>query len=1042
MTAAPEDADLGLNLVFSTPSVPAGGGGTGANNGRRKRNITKYDRRRERGRLAKEAREDEKSVQRRSGQQQQHRRIGGSTGGGNGESARGLSSSLAGIAAALSGGSRSGETKQSALGAPNPKPASSTESVSSKTDVTSGKNADAEERSYIDDVTKNHHSDRASSTRSPESASPPLGKDATDDPEEVVRPTDGASAPKAIHASSTALSKETVPPASLLLSEEVTASSRRHRAHTLQSEEQRAKYLSEFHARPRDMDRDERASSDIKASRASDHIFGEHGANADNDVVKEGTMDIADGEMAENAKDDTTNEGVDTAESAATSCPFRKLGLHPNLVSALTSPSGSFRLSQPTIVQSRSVLALLPKNSNKKRNKKKDKQNKKLEQNLFIQSETGSGKTLAYLLPIMQHLAVDGSLHTLKRVDRRLGGTRCVLLCPTRELATQTYVMTNNLCNGSFPWIVPGCFSGGEKRKSEKARLRKGISILIATPGRLLDHLTKTESLLSSLRNRLEWLVLDEADRLLDAGLGGQVEQIVQRLRSNQPGAGPARDGVTWRSVLVSATVAPELEGLARTVLGGDGDWAWARGHASKGSGGKLAQEQQGAGSTTSEPQQADRDDNELDNAAPRQLAQLYMIVSAKLRLSSLIAFLAARASKGERTVVFLSTCDSVDYHHALFASMESILGDDADDDGKDESDTGGDGIFGKRCPIFKLHGDIPHNKRQATLKAFSGNQRSAILLATDVAARGLNFPSLDWIVQYDPPCETKDYVHRAGRSARAGQAGHALLFLLPSERQYVEVLQLRGLKEISALSLSSTLTAAAQLCRGVAQEGEAKASGNTFSDGRGEAFTTAIQNRLEQRVLRDDVDYKASIEKKSKGDPKQKRRKRRKDAIVGPLLEGARRAFSAFVRAYPAKERAVRHIFNARALHLGHMARSLALKETPKMVSKGNNSNTDDLDEGSKPSTRDKGRSGKGEKRKSRLAFGNDPTTETDEDAEYKRDMSLLGDAIGGGAGGSNSGGAFPVKKKKLSPTGGGGKNVQKRMMEAAMLMQAQEFM
>lgn len=618
----------------------------------------------------------------------------------------------------------------------------------------------------------------------------------------------------------------------------------------------------------------------------------------------------------------------------------------------------------------------------------------------------------------------------LKKVDRQLGGTRTIILTPTRELATQTYTIANNLCSKSFPWIVPGCFSGGEKRKSEKARLRKGITILIATPGRLLDHVCKTESLLSALKGKLEWLVLDEADRLLDAGLGGQVEQIVQHLRSNQPGAGPKRDGVTWRSVLVSATVTREMEGLAKTVLGGDG-WVWARGHSKRSASKNESPLEEIEGDTQNNA------NHELDNSAPRQLAQLYMVVSAKLRLSALIAFLAARASNGERTVVFLSTCDSVDYHHALFSAMSSVMAnDDNKDDDRESSDN--TGIFGKHCPVYKLHGDVPHAQRLSTLKQFTGEGNkssqhlSAVLLATDVAARGLNFGSLDWIVQYDPPCETKDYVHRAGRSARAGQSGHALLFLLPSERQYVEVLQLRGMKDISALSLSATLTAAASLCPGVTQEGESKASCNTFSDGRGEAFTMAIQNRLEECVVQDDTDYRALMAKKAK-DAKQ-RRKSMKEA-VGPLLEGARRAFSAFVRAYPAKEKAVRHIFNARALHLGHIARSLALKDPPKMVSKNSNVGNIVIEEKNKS----------GEKRKSRLAFGapkrgeddrgveEDGVIDNSEQKQYARSLEAVKKSFKAPSAGSGGGGGT-----------GGGKDAQKRMMEAARRLQSidMEFM
>ena len=792
-------------------------------------------------------------------------------------------------------------------------------------------------------------------------------------------------------------------------------------------EEERARYLSEFHSRPRDLDRDEGAARDIKASTASDHIFGD-------DIA------VGDGGEEEEEEEATGEANVpETRSEEKATCPFQKLGLHPRLVATLTSQDGKFRLRQPTIIQSRSIGALLPRSNTKKKSNKKGIK----EQNLFVQSETGSGKTLAYLLPVLQHLAVDSATGSPKRVDRQLGGTRALILCPTRELATQTQAVAECLCR-AFAWIVPGCLSGGEKRKSEKSRLRKGITVLIATPGRLLDHLSKTESLLTALRNKLEWLVLDEADRLLDAGLGGQVEQIAQKLRSNQPKAGPRKDGVTWRSVLVSATVSKDLQGLAKTALGGVG-WAWARGHRDAAVMREVGEQ--------SKPSENDDDDeaqsadqaggksNELDNAAPRQLAQLYMVVSAKLRLSSLVAFLSARAAARERTVVFMSTCDGVDYHHALFGAMECILDDgNNDQDIGKETDKGkrGGGIFGKDCPVYKLHGDVPHALRRSILASFNGS-KSAILLATDVAARGLNFPSLDWTVQYDPPCETKDYVHRAGRSARAGDAGHSLLFLLPSERQYVEVLNLRGLKEISALSLSATLGAAARTCGGVAREGDARAAGNKFSDARGEAFTTAIQDRLEQRVIQDDADYKSAIAKKSKGDPKHKRerQRRRKEGSAGPLLEGARKAYAAFVRAYPAKEKAVRHVFNARGLHLGHVARSLALREAPGKLARGRDAN---------------GGGVRAEKRKSGLAFGNGGDTSREEggiidegaanaikDGERERDLGLLDNAISAGGRNSDRRRALTSKKARSSANEG---NVQKRMMEAAMKMQGQEFM
>lgn len=111
----------------------------------------------------------------------------------------------------------------------------------------------------------------------------------------------------------------------------------------------------------------------------------------------------------------------------------------------------------------------------------------------------------------IQSLAVDRHTNDVKQMDRQVGGTWCIILCPIRELASQTLLVAEKLTLNSFRWLVPGCLSGGEKRKSEKARIRKGISILIATPGRLLDHLSRTDSLLVALKGKLEWRVLDEA---------------------------------------------------------------------------------------------------------------------------------------------------------------------------------------------------------------------------------------------------------------------------------------------------------------------------------------------------------------------------------------------------------------------------------------------------------------------------------------------------------------------------------------------------
>ena len=242
--------------------------------------------------------------------------------------------------------------------------------------------------------------------------------------------------------------------------------------------------------------------------------------------------------------------------------------------------------------------------------------------------------------------------------------------------------------------------------------------------------------------------------------------------------------------------------------------------------------------------------------------------------------------------------------------------------------------------------------------------------------------PAVDWIVQYDPPCETADYIHRAGRAARAGKSGHALLFLLPSETQYVEVLKLRGLKNIAALSLCTTLQTAARICEDLTSEGLKQTGQGTKTHGSrvGEAFASAVQIRLEDALVEDDKEYKESLAKKvqnnKEASDKAQRKKERREAknAIGPLLESARSAYNAYIRGYSTKEKAVRHIFSARALHLGHVARSFALKEQPKELSKAQrNARREEAD--ILKST--------GRKRNSSLAFGKKGKRKKDGDGE-----------------------------------------------------------
>nr|CAD7444470.1 unnamed protein product [Timema bartmani] len=281
----------------------------------------------------------------------------------------------------------------------------------------------------------------------------------------------------------------------------------------------------------------------------------------------------------------------------------------------------------------------------------------------LIRSQTGSGKTLAYALPIVE------ALQRVRPKVCRADGIRAVVVVPTRELALQSYEVFIKLVK-SFTWLVPGCFVGGEKRKSEKARLRKGINILVGTPGRLLDHVQKTESF---RLDKVEWLVLDEADRLLDMGYEQEVASFVSALDNQHnskqqpslqdhseyetdPESDPKPLVTTTRSrqtLLLSATLTSAVERLAGLALKDPVfvDAAVDEDYSEKKSNTQIP---------TTEP----------SLVIPESLSQFYVLTPAKLRLVTLAAFIIWKCQ--ERTDVFktfrsadsgvlLCTCFSID---------------------------------------------------------------------------------------------------------------------------------------------------------------------------------------------------------------------------------------------------------------------------------------------------------------------------------------------------------------------------------------------
>jgi len=660
--------------------------------------------------------------------------------------------------------------------------------------------------------------------------------------------------------------------------------------------------------------------------------------------------------------------------------PFASLGLDARLVDVLgrAVSSGGMGLKTSTLVQS-TVVPLLTQphlqesmTTNRQRNAAGDNGNGKSRGdastaacwNILFKSETGSGKTIAFLLPILH-----GLLSMSKTVARE-EGTRAIIISPTRELCAQITQVLSKLTSVCVN-LVGGSIVGGEKKKSEKARLRKGVVILVATPGRLLDHMRSTECF---KLQQLRYLVLDEADRLLDMGFENSLLSIVALLRG-QPE--PSNDKKTPKSALTkesnrnntgkavtlekkwnaqqasalklvlkpdklihlmaSATITHALKRLAMPIMGGkefffvdadnksidiissvadlqtvgqnksaspsDTRDASIAAVTENGSDAVVTQPRKEGGSQLAEAEAMD---------APKQLQQFHMLVTCKWRLAALVSFL--RTHTHQKIIVFFSTCDSADFHALLMRDAEWPLHLDASSAEKGDEDGAGNnedsekrrkerlpsiaaldskstGLLGENFPIYRLHGNVPQKNRQTIFAEFSAAQKG-VLFCTDVAARGLDLPQIDWILQYDPPCETTDYVHRCGRTARKGKAGSALLFLLPSESEYTGLLASHGL-----------ITKGMSLQRLFTDMIPHIPASSKFKNAE-EMAAVIVQRRLENTV----------------------------DACQ-PLLMASRQAFRSHIRAYTTHSSESKRIFKVAALHLGHVARSFGLRESPKML-------------------------------------------------------------------------------------------------------------
>jgi len=473
--------------------------------------------------------------------------------------------------------------------------------------------------------------------------------------------------------------------------------------------------------------------------------------------------------------------------------------------------------------------------------------------------------------------------------------TNCLMvalvLVPTRELCLQVYGIAQQLVH-RFHWIVPGYVMGGENRAKEKARLRKGISILIATPGRLLDHLQHTASFVYS---NLRWIVFDEADSILELGFGKAVEDILEHLGSRNGALDQNKnkgEHIRRQNLLLSATLNEKVNRLAKISLKNPVMIGLDDQKKPSGKSNTLGNSHTSLLSDDDEDGILEKQNDILEHAVddfklPAQLVQRYVKVSCGSRLAVLLSILKSLFERqiSQKVVIFLSTCDSVDFHHAVLSQLEWSSGPQLDMDKKQKF---------LSCKVFRLHGNMEQDDRKKSFLGF-GSEKSAILVSTDVAARGLDFPKVKYIIQYDSPGEASEYVHRVGRTARIGEKGEALLFLQPIELDY--------LKDLESHGVSLTEYPFQKVLDSFPVNGQKPHKRKIISLDM-HPWIMSLQRSLEGFVAGEDATKKL-----------------------------ARDAFCSWVRAYTAHRGELKKIFMVKKLHLGHVARSFGLKEQPSLV-------------------------------------------------------------------------------------------------------------
>src|SRR6056297_2514116 len=333
-------------------------------------------------------------------------------------------------------------------------------------------------------------------------------------------------------------------------------------------------------------------------------------------------------------------------------------------------------------------------------------------------AQTGTGKTASFTLPMITALA---------RGRARARMPRSLVLCPTRELAAQ--VAENFDTYAKYVKLTKALLIGGVSFKEQDQLIDKGVDVLIATPGRLLDHFERGKLILTDVKV----MVVDEADRMLDMGFIPDIERIF--------GLVP----FTRQTLFFSATMASEIERITNTFLSNPARIEVAR---------------QATASETIEQGVVMFKGSRRDREASEKRKVLRMMID----------------NEGDRctnAIIFCNRKTDVD----IVAKSLKKYGYDA-------------------API---HGDLDQSQRTRTLDGFR-NGTIRLLVASDVAARGLDIPSVSHVINYDVPSHAEDYVHRIGRTGRAGRKGVAISLAVPSDGKYLDDIEKLLQKDIPRL--------------------------------------------------------------------------------------------------------------------------------------------------------------------------------------------------------------------------------------------------